>query len=260
MFLLRRGTLKKVPQESLPGQWIACPSDRVCLYTQHSAIGGSPRSRLVVPSAFCGCRAYCKEVRFDRATLTCRECLAKTALGFARRRGARHDPATGAAEIQGMPVRRYLVRGQRRPGGSPCRCVRYDQPPPPGSSPCTASASPTSSCTACSYSRTNVCKKTADAAACHRCRQARVSASAHRSAGRSRHHRELQSVFVFVFFSLAALKHLNEPAAMARARDHWVTLAAILLFSVASWATDCWVTKPCLARAERDCRTGRPSP
>ena len=206
MFLLRRGTLKKVPQESLPGQWIACPSDRVCLYTQHSAIGGSPRSRLVVPSAFCGCRAYCKEVRFDRATLTCRECLAKTALGFARRRGARHDPATGAppgaAEIQGMPVRRYLVRGQRRPGGSPCRCVRYDQPPPPGSSPCTASASPTSSCTACSCSRTNVCKKTTDAAASHRCRRARVSASAIRSGGRGRPRRESQSAFVFVFSSL----------------------------------------------------------
>jgi len=35
-------------------------------------------------------------------------------------------------------------------------------------------------------------------------------------------------------------KHLNEPAGMARARDYWVTLAGILLFSVASWATDCW--------------------
>jgi hypothetical protein len=30
--------------------------------------------------------------------------------------------------------------------------------------------------------------------------------------------RELQSVFVFVFFSLATPKHLNEPAAMARKR------------------------------------------
>jgi hypothetical protein len=57
-----------------------------------------------------------------------------------------------------------------------------------------------------------VCKKTADASACHRCRRARVSASAHRSAGRGRHRQELQSVFVFVFFSLAAPKHLNEPA------------------------------------------------
>ena len=58
--------------------------------------------------------------------------------------------------------------------------------------------------------------------------------------GKGRHHRELQSVFVFAFFSLAAPKHLNEAAGMARARDYWVTLAGILLFSVASWATDCW--------------------
>ena len=34
--------------------------------------------------------------------------------------------------------------------------------------------------------------------------------------GKGRHHRELQSVFVFAFFSLAAPKHLNEPAGMAR--------------------------------------------
>ena len=59
--------------------------------------------------------------------------------------------------------------------------------------------------------------------------------------GKGRHHRELQSVFVFAFFSLAAPKHLNEPAGMARTRDYWVTLAGILVFSVASWATDCWV-------------------
>jgi hypothetical protein len=62
----------------------------------------------------------------------------------------------------------------------------------------------------------------------------------HRSAGRDRHRRKLQSVFVLVFFSLAAPKQLNEPAGMARARDYWVTLAGIFLFSVASWATDCW--------------------
>jgi hypothetical protein len=40
-------------------------------------------------------------------------------------------------------------------------------------------------------------KKTADTAACHRCRRARVSASACRSAGRGRHPRELQLAFVF---------------------------------------------------------------
>jgi hypothetical protein len=78
-----------------------------------------------------------------------------------------------------------------------------------------------------------VCRKTADTAPCYRRRRARVSASAHRSAGRGRHRRELQSVFVFVFFSLAAPKHFNEPAGMAGARDYGVTLAGILLFSVA---------------------------
>src|SRR6202040_3952377 len=68
-----------------------------------------------------------------------------------------------------------------------------------------------SSCPACSYSRTNVCRKTADAAACHRRRRARVPASAHRSAGRGRHRRDLQSVFVLVFFSLAAPSTLMNP-------------------------------------------------
>jgi hypothetical protein len=74
-------------------------------------------------------------------------------------------------------------------------------------------------------------KKTADAAACHRCRWARVSASARRSAGRGRRPRELQLAFVFS----CPLDFRRNPAI-------WL------------------VTKPCLGQAERDCRTGRPSP
>jgi len=43
----------------------------------------------------------------------------------------------------------------------------------------------------------------------------------HRSAGRDRHRRELQSVFVFAFVSLAVSKHLNEPSPGRRARHYW---------------------------------------